>query len=359
MTHALVIGKFYPPHLGHVGLVERASREADNVVAMVMGSVSESITLADRVAWLSASTAHLPTVRVIGVADDAPVAYDSEIAWVAHTEIMRVTLRQIGVDDVDAVVSSESYGAQLAERLGARAVIHDPQRSNVHVSGTAVRADPAATWHLLPEATRLGLAVRIIVVGAESTGTTRLSEALSEHFRFSGYPDMRDVAEYGREFTYLLHDRAQSTARQAGAEPPTVDELVWLPEHFAEIAFEQTRRENLAALASPLVVADTDALATTVWERRYLGEGSHASSPALAELPRRDLYIVTDHVGVPFEQDGWRDGEHVRPAMTSWMIDAVHTRGYSWMPVRGTHAERLRYSITAIETILSTRLRFS
>ena len=358
MSYALVIGKFYPPHLGHVGLIERASREADNVVAIVMGSVWETITVADRVEWLTSATTHVPGVQVIGIPDDAPVAYDSEIAWVAHTELMRVALRHRGVHELDAVVSSEPYGAQLAERLGARAVLHDPDRSIVSVSGTAVRENPAATWHLLPEATRLGLAVRVIVVGAESTGTTTLSSSLTSHFRASGYPSLRAVTEYGREFTYLLQERAETAARLVGADVPPVDELVWLPEHFAEIAVEQTRRENSAALAAPLVIADTDVLATTVWERRYLSEGSRASAPALTSLPRRDLYIVTDHVGVPFEQDGWRDGEHVRAEMTEWMVDAVHTRGYSWMLVRGNESERLKYSIAAIEGLISKRLRF-
>ncbi|MDH6182447.1 HTH-type transcriptional repressor of NAD biosynthesis genes [Microbacteriaceae bacterium SG_E_30_P1] len=359
MTRALVIGKFYPPHLGHVGLLERASREADEVVGIVMASITESIPLHDRVEWLSASLAHLDSVRVIGVPDDAPVDYESEIAWVAHSEMMRVALRHHGVESVDVVVSSEPYGAELAKRLGARHVSHDPSRNAVSVSGTAVRDDPVGMWHLLPEPTRLGLAVRVIVLGAESTGTTTLSRALADHFSSTGYPGIEAVEEYGREFTYVLHERARAEARALGTKDPSVEDLVWLSEHFAEIALEQTRRENSAALASPLVIADTDALATTVWERRYVGASSRASAFALETLARRDLYIVTDHVGVPFEQDGWRDGEHIRADMTRWMIDAVHETGLPWMLVRGSHQERLDYSITAIETILESRLKFT
>ncbi|HEY4267758.1 MAG TPA: AAA family ATPase [Galbitalea sp.] len=357
-TEGLVIGKFYPPHLGHVALIERAALEADRVTAIVMASASESIPLADRVAWLVAAVAHLPGVRVIGTRDDAPVKYDSEIAWIAQTAQMQVVLRQLGVTRLDAVVSSEPYGVELAARLGARAVMHDQNRVGVSISGTAVRADPVGTWSMLPEATRLGWAVRIVLVGGESTGTTTLTEDLQAHYRATGYPGVLPVPEYGREFTYELHRRSVAEAERTGMPIPGSDQLVWLPEYFSEIAFEQTKREDAAALAAPLVIADTDALATTLWERRYVGAGSIASATAFEALPRRDLYIVTDHVEVPFEQDGWRDGEHIREQMTDWFLDAVQAGGWSWMLLRGSREQRLAYAIEAIDTILATRLRF-
>jgi len=357
-TEALVIGKFYPPHLGHITLIERAAIEADRVTAIVMASAGETIPLADRVRWLASAVAHLPGVRVVGTLDDAPVDYGSEIAWVANTVQMQVALRRVGVDHVDVVVSSEPYGVELAARLGARDVIHDVERGRVRISGTAVRADPAATWSLLPPATQLGLAVRIVLVGGESTGTTTLTEDLQRHYRLAGYPGVLPVPEYGRDFTYELHRRSVAEAERIGSPAPAPDQLVWLPEYFLEIAVEQTRREDAAALSAPLVIADTDALATTLWERRYVGEGSRASEPTLKTLPRRDLYIVTDHVGVLFEQDGWRDGEHIREQMTEWFLEAVDAGGWSWMLVRGSREERLEYAIEAIDGILAARLAF-
>ncbi|MES1170579.1 MAG: AAA family ATPase, partial [Leifsonia sp.] len=247
-SEGLVIGKFYPPHLGHIALIERATREAHHVTVMVMASAAESIPLADRVRWVQSAVSHLVGVRVIGMLDDAPVDYGSEIAWVAHTTQMQVALRQLGTERVDVVVSSEPYGVEMAARLGARALLHDVDRGGVSISGTRVRADPAGTWDLLPEATRLGLAVRIVLVGGESTGTTTLTDDLQAHYRSAGYPGMLPVPEYGREFTYELHRRSVAEAERLGTKPPAPDELVWLPEHFREIAIEQTRREDAAAL---------------------------------------------------------------------------------------------------------------
>lgn len=50
----------------------------------------------------------------------------------------------------DLVFSSEDYGDELAERLGARHVCIDQARTIMPVSGTAVRADPRAVWELIP-----------------------------------------------------------------------------------------------------------------------------------------------------------------------------------------------------------------
>jgi HTH-type transcriptional repressor of NAD biosynthesis genes len=38
----LIIGKFYPPHLGHLSLIERAAREVDHLVVLVMATQIET-----------------------------------------------------------------------------------------------------------------------------------------------------------------------------------------------------------------------------------------------------------------------------------------------------------------------------
>jgi HTH-type transcriptional regulator, transcriptional repressor of NAD biosynthesis genes len=243
----------------------------------------------------------------------------------------------------------EDYANELAARLDAVAVFDDREREIVPMSGTAARADLAGQWMMLPPPTRLGLATRIIVLGAESTGTTTLAQALFEHYR-ERFPSIIPVEEYGRTFTYEL-------AAKTGAG---MDDLVWTTEHFANIAHQQTRLENAAALACPLVIADTDAFATSIWERRYVGEHSHGTAEAAGPLlPRHDLYLVTDHLGVPFEQDGWRDGEDIRSEMTAWFVDGLTERGLPWVLLRGSHDERLQYAIEAIEPLLQRRLNFS
>jgi NadR type nicotinamide-nucleotide adenylyltransferase len=360
MTTALVIGKFYPPHAGHLALIARAAQH-DHAVVLVLAATVESIALADRVEWIRAATSGLSNVTVIGALDDAPVDYDSSVAWTAHAALIRAALRHHGLPTPDVVVSSEPYGDHLAEQLGAVPELFDPARSGIRVSGTAVRADLAGHWSTLPEPVRLGLATRIIVLGAESTGSTTLADDLRAHFSARPcHESMRRVEEYGRHFTYELYREAWDAATEAGLPKPNVDDIVWTTDHFRHIGEQQTRWENEAALANPLVIADTDAFATTVWERRYVGPDSHGARRAgTVDLPRRDLYLVTDHVGVPFEQDGWRDGEHLRAQMQEWFIDALTAAGHSWLLLRGSRAERLDYAIRAVEGAWSRRTTFA
>lgn len=194
-------------------------------------------------------------------------------------------------------------------------------------------------------------AARIVLVGAESTGKTTLAQDLVAHYRSLGgaFALTEWVPEYGREYTELL------VARQGVvAEDGEAASAEWTAADFAVIAAEQQRLEDAAAASgAPLVIADTDALATQVWERRYLGEGSHAALDAVPVLPPRALYLLADWRDVPFEQDGIRDGEHVREQMTEWFVDELRKRDEPWALISGDREHRLATSIRLIDEALS------
>jgi cytidyltransferase-like protein len=87
--HALVIGKFYPPHAGHECLIRAAAQHAERATVVVMAESRETLSLEERVAWLREVAAPLPQVTVVGVRDDVPVDYAREEIWAAHVERMR------------------------------------------------------------------------------------------------------------------------------------------------------------------------------------------------------------------------------------------------------------------------------
>lgn len=350
--NALVIGKFYPPHAGHKHLIEAAAAGAENAYVLVQGSRFESLTAQQRADWLAEEFAER-NVTVIPVRNDCPVDYSSDEIWTAQQENMRLALKIHGVKSIDAVYSSEPYGDRLAAGFGAVHVAVDPQRLTHNVSGTLCREDLAAAWQQVLPAARRGLAVRVIVVGAESTGTTTLSEELTGHYR-QQFPALADVPEHGRYYTY-----EKLEALQAGNPAATVEDLVWTDTDFGVIAARQTALEEAAAEAAPLVIADTDALATTLWERYYLGDGSYGSFAALAQLPRRDVYLLTDHNGVDFEDDGWREGEHRRPEMTEWFKETLTEEGHSWILVTGSRERRLATATAVIDAILTQQATFA
>lgn len=351
-AQGVIIGKFYPPHAGHRHLILTAAERVEKLAVVVLGNRFESIDLADRVKWLAAEF-DATNVTVIGMPNDCPVDYESRAVWKAHDEALRVALRMNGITGVDAVFSSEEYGQQLADDLGAAHLMVDAPRTAHPVSGTLCRDDIAAAWRTIIRPARQDLAVRIVVVGAESTGTSTLTTALTAHYR-SRYPELLDVPEFGRQYTY-----DKFAAAQAANPDAVVADLVWTAEDFAVIGERQNEMENEAATRCPLVIADTDSLATTLWERYYLGEGSHGSYRALTQLPRRDLYLITDHDGVPFEDDGWREGEHRRAEMTEWFKEELTRGGHSWILVSGDHKRRMTTATAIIDPIIAQRSRFA
>lgn len=344
-AHGLVYGKFYPPHAGHHLVIDAAAGACDEVTVLVTAGQGESMALAERVAWLRAAHADQPGVTVVGAPSDIPLDLLSEPVWRAHLAAIRSALDHAGRPRVTAVCTSEAYGDELARRLGAAHVSVDPPRRAIPLSGTACRADLAAAWNHLRPATRAGLAVRLVMLGAESTGTTTVSRAVADRFRARGgiWGRTRWVAEYGREFTIAKWARA----REAGAE------VVWTADDFRHIAQRQAQMEDAAAAeGSPLLVCDTDAFATGVWEHRYTGAGL----PTGWEPARRRVYLLTDHVGVPFTQDGYRDGEHIRAAMTGWFLDALLAAGHSWVLLTGTLNERVNLAIRVADQLLTRHL---
>lgn len=229
-----------------------------------------------------------------------------------------------------------------------------PGRGTHPVSGTAVRADVVAHWDDLAAPTRAGLALRVVVLGAESTGTTTVSRLLADrlHARGGVWARTAWVPEYGREYTLGRLEVARHVAKRAGRSEPGMDELVWTPEDFRAIAARQNDLEDAAAaIGSPLLVCDTDAFATGVWFTRYCG-GRNSGVEALADARAHPLYLLTDHEQVPFEQDGIRDGEHLRSWMTGEFEARLIETGRNWMRLQGSVEARAEAAEAACDELL-------
>jgi len=359
----LVVGKFYPPHRGHLHLIEAAAASCRQLTVLVMAARVETVPLADRVAWLRAACGGLPAVTVIGVPCDVPVDFGSGPVWTAQVAVMTAALEANGLALPAAVFSSEPYGDELAARLGARHQCVDPRRVTVPVSASNIRADLAANWGMLIGPAQAGLAARVVVLGAESTGTSTIAELLAARYRQRAGAWSRTpcVPEVGRDYTSTKWLAARAAAAAAGQREPALEELAWTHADFDAVAAQQNQHEDEAALAgSPLVVCDTDAFATSVWERRYLGAAARGLQPwATTDLPRHDVYLVTSHEGVPWCDDGLREGDlAIRAAMTAWFTAALTAAGHSWVLLTGSIADRLDLAVRVTDAILAGQARF-
>jgi len=310
----VVIGKFLPPHRGHRFLIETALSRCARVVVIVCGKPIDPIPPEIRSEWLREI---IPGAEVMLI-DDRYDETDSKI-W-AHN-----TIQWLGRPP-DAVFTSEDYGDAYAAHMECVHVLVDQPRLSVPCSGTLVRGAPHVMWDFIDPPVRGWYAKRVVVLGAESTGTTTLAGDLATALNTEW------VAEYGREY---------SERKQAAGD------IIWRSDEFIEIASEQNRREDVAARqANRILVCDTNAFATCLWHRRYMGFDD-AALAYVATSCRVDLYFLTGDE-IPFIQDGLRDGQHIRHEMHQWFVSALGQQEAPWMLVRGNRSCRLEDALSEV-----------
>lgn len=303
----VVIGKFLPPHRGHRFLIETALSRCDRAVVIICGKPTDPIPPESRHAWL---VELIPAAEIMLIDDrydenDSRIWAENTIGWLGRSP--------------DAVFTSEDYGDRYAALMGSHHVMVDRARIRIPCSGTAVRNDPWAMGEYLDPLVRAWFVKRIVIVGAESTGTTTLAMDLAAALETCW------VAEYGREYS---------------ADKQSRGELNWDTAEFIAIGKEQTHRENVAAReANRFLICDTNAFATTLWHRRYMG-GDDPAVTAMGAACYADLYFLTGDE-IPFVQDGLRDGEHLRHDMHLWFEQALAAHQTPWVTLKGSRSERL------------------
>jgi HTH-type transcriptional regulator, transcriptional repressor of NAD biosynthesis genes len=319
MTRGFIIGKFFPFHLGHMYLLDVGRANCDHLTVWVCEKAEQSVLGHTRAGWIKEL---YPDIEVRLVPDT--LSDDDTEGWAAYT--VRVLGRA-----PDIVFTSEEYGEPYAKAMGSKHMLVDKHRIHIPMSGTKIRNDAVSNWDYLAPPVRAYYAKRIVVLGAESTGTTTLAKALKDHFSTEWVP------EYGRE--YCLHRNNEKWNE-------------WQTEEFIHIASEQIRRENeLARNARGVLICDTDAFATSVWHKRYMGFYSPEIQKVIENGKRADLYILTGNE-IPFVQDGTRDGEDIRHEMHQWFIDELERTGRKYILVTGNPKERLSQAEKAIKEIL-------
>ena len=120
-TTGMVLGKFLPPHLGHVYLVEFAQRFVDELTVVVGTLQREPIPGERRFQWMREL---FPTANVVHLTDENPQdPSEHPDFW----NIWRSSLLRVLPQAPDFVFASDDYGWKLAEVLGTLFAGPDPQ----------------------------------------------------------------------------------------------------------------------------------------------------------------------------------------------------------------------------------------
>jgi NadR type nicotinamide-nucleotide adenylyltransferase len=330
-VNGLVLGKFLPPHLGHVYLVEFARAYATRVTVVVGTLAREPIPGELRFRWMREL---FPDLDVVHLTDENPQEpHEHPRFW----DIWRESLLRITPNKPDLVFASEAYGERLAKELGARFVPVDIARSAVSVSGTAIRNDPMKHWRYLPRCVRPYFAKRVCVVGPESTGKSTLARDLAAHFGTTWVP------EYARS---LLEPRVES-------DDPGETAQVTRDDMIAIARGQMASEEALARNAERVLFSDTDALTTLLWNEHFFDK----KDPALEELAARhthDLYLLTSP-DVPYVQDAVRYAPKERAAFFDRMRTELDARKRRFVVLDGHWEARRARAIAAVDELVGTR----
>lgn len=275
-TRGFLLGKFMPPHAGHVALIEAAARLVDELTVLVCWLPDDPIPGRLRLAWMEQL---FPSCRVLGHGEIVPQEpADSSDFW----PIWKSIVAQAHPEPIDYVFAGEDYGLDLARNIGGFFVplggrILGAEDALASISGSAVRADPASHWHFLPNPVQAHYRRKVCLHGAESTGKSTLATRLSRDLGLSWVP------EYGRSHC------------EAHRDPLTLDDLLLIGRA------QQAMAQAAARWAGPLLLLDTDALMTAAWCEMLLGERPQE----LISAEKADLYLLLEP-DLPWVDDGTR-----------------------------------------------------
>ena len=333
-TRGLAVGKFWPPHAGHVRLIRKLIANCDRVFILVCASKNQLPSGIQRSMWLQTM---FPEAEVV-VDNDWCAWHHPDECGTSCTELWARRVRELGLLPIDVVAAGESYAERFAKALQAKCIWLD-RRFEVS-RGTSIRKDLSGGWLELPRVVRAGLYRRLVILGAESTGTSTLAIDLSRRL------NAPLVAEVGRTYSWHLFSQAGS-----------MESINWSEENFWQIVNLQIQLERdsiwgdletIPGIFGPWLICDTDTLATVAWWERYLNRDINAIEKFASARPA-DFYVHTSPSGVEFDDsDPLRDGAHVRLKMSDRFRELLVNSGRPWLEVTGSREERVEQVINAL-----------
>lgn len=339
--YGFVLGKFMPPHQGHVFMCEFARQYCKKLVILVCSLENEPIPGKLRYQWMKELFPDCHVVHETRDLPQEPRGEDDPEFWEAWKGAIRYAMQSecrtwndgdglggLPWNYPDVVFASEDYGHKLAATVGARFVPVDIDRSAQNVSGTDIRENPFANWNYIPHVVRPYFVKRVCLFGPESTGKSTLGRYLANVFKTVYCP------EYGRTYTEAF-----------GHENLTTEDLFRIVQGHQASVLAAKRQAN------KILIEDTDPVMTAVWSDMLLGK----RDPWFDGFKdHADLYLLCD-IDVPWVDDGTRyfaQGDDRKRFMDNCENELVK-RKVKYVKVSGDISKRLDICERAIQEILN------
>jgi HTH-type transcriptional repressor of NAD biosynthesis genes len=326
MTKAFVFGKFLPFHKGHEAMINFALSKCDFLTVLICCSDKENIPDTVRSSWIQKTFENEKKVEVRTfnyLESELPnTSESSESVSKIWADIFKKVL-----PDYSLLITSEEYGNYVATFMNIQHMAFDIPKKLFPVSASAVRNYVFANWKYLPDSVKPDFAIKVVILGTESTGKTTLTEKLAKHFNCSF------VSEAGRDII-------------ANSNSFTFDDLYL-------VATEHAKRIDKIILAdNPLVIIDTD-IHTTISYSRFTFENELEISADIYNSNRANIYLYLNN-DVEYLQDGTRLSEADRNLLDLSHRQVLADHNVEIIEVKGGWDERFEKAVEQINTLIAT-----
>lgn len=324
MKKAFVFGKFLPFHKGHEAMIQFALQRCDFLSVLVCCSDKEEILDSVRKSWIEKTCKQQKNIEVRVLNYLESELPNTSASSKEVSQIWAQTLKKI-FPEYSLVITSETYGDFVAEFMGIEHIAFDIPRNMFPVSATAVKNDIFLNWKFLPEAVKPDFAIKIVILGTESTGKTTLAKFLSDYFKCSLVPEAgRALIENSNAFVF---------------------------EDLHKVAEEHAKRIDTAMVGkTPLIIMDTDIHITKSYARCVF-EKKLAVTDVIYETNKADLYLYLSN-DVPLVQDGTRLNETDRNVLDFFHRQVLDDHSIKIAEINGSWTERYDSAVLLIQELI-------
>lgn len=288
----LILGKFMPLHKGHLNLIQKGLNKVDKLTILCCTLESEPIDGILRWNWMMESIKEMNTDKIIlkhiyeNLPQEPKNNNDIEFWNIWNNVIKREC------DDIDLIISSEDYGDKLAELLNIEHYAVDKERNEICISATKIRKEPLKYFNYLADSVKPFYKKRIIFIGPESTGKTKLTNLISNKL------NLPKVDEFGRTWSnlYLNNDNKLSNTNF------DINDIEIIANQCLKNEDNIIKKSNF-----PWLICDTDILATMVWSYMYFKYCPQwIIEKTLNNKYKNDLYLLC-FPDLEWDDDGTRE----------------------------------------------------
>ena len=330
--NSLVLGKFFPLHLGHIFLIDTAISQSEMVHVIMTHNSSQSISGEIRLEALKSIYGDNPQVKIYSISDEGLPQYDHECETLDQFYSYWVPLVYNNVKELDAVFTSEDYGDDFARYLGIKHILVDKERKKYPVSGTFIRTNPFKYWDFIPEPIKPHFVKRIVIMGPESCGKSTLTQDLANHYQTNF------VIEYGR----LVYENNGGV---------TINDFIPISKG------RQDLEDWMIKYSNKLLFCDTEDITTYLFSKMYHPNECDKVEDYFREIlnkkPKYDLYILLkpDCEAV---QDGTRQFLEERWSHYEVIKSELVDRGCNFVEIGGDWNNRFKESKKLINDLIYT-----